>query len=667
MKKNFTLFMLFFFLGIGIVCAQTIRYVKPAATGTGDGSTWANASGDLQAMIDELGALNDVANPDKQVWMAKGTYLPAVSYPVPSTANVRYSTFRLRNKVNIYGGFDGTDNVQTIVGRNLTANKTILSGNIGSPSSDTDNAYHVVTAVNLTNSTVLDGLTITKGYGDLNTTETVDGVSFNMRWGAALTVRNAKLKIQNIEIVDNYSVSYGGAIHVLGDATNNAELIFDKCLLENNRNSNGGVGGGAMYALDYTAITITNTVFNNNRTPGGTNCSGGAIYIIGANSSLSITNTQFINNTASGVGGAIYLGSSVQKMENLLFYNNTSVNDNGGAIYLDNKTFTMTGATFYKNSATTTGKGGGAIYYNAGSVITSSIYNSLFIGNTGPAATTIANLRQGNGKFDVYNSVFNGTGTGTDKGGIVTDVNETDIFQSVTATDPNFLRLKEISTNPAIDKGLNSAVTTTTDLDGNNRTINATALPTPTVDMGAYETQATTLPVTLLNFTAKANGKTTVLNWVTTSETDNQYFILEHSTDGKTFEQLAKASSKGNQGRQYHYTDYAPFNGNNYYRLSQVDKDGTTKLLGEQVVKHTLNVSSVTIYPNPVADKATILFGGVNYTKLELIDSFGRLLQSHDVAKTSSQASLDLSTYPKGIYFVRLTNGSNAEIKKIIK
>ena len=777
MKKNFTLFMLTFFLGAGFVFAQTIRYVKP--TGTGNGSTWANASGDLQAMI-------DASSSDDEIWVAAGTYLPTVNYPIPATANVRYNTFKLKNGVHIYGGFDGTDNVQTIAGRNLTANKTILSGDIGTLNVATDNAYHVVMAINLTNLTILDGLTISDGYGNLNLAESADGVSFNMRQGAALTVRNAKLKISNVNFVDNYAMSYGGAINM----QTTSEVELNTCVFQNNRMTNTGVGGAAIYATGAgLTLNIDGCEFINNRNEGdnGSN-NGGAIYYegvtSGTTSTFSVTNSKFNNNYVSNRGGAFYLdknitvsalenleftanqtklnasgtgsyyggavyilaGVTVQKMKNLKFKNNkaevwggalligasstiataenfffegneattaggaiffntnatifpiinatfhsnsaksggaiyfnTNANsanpflvenavfyDNeatdGGALYLNNSYAKVVGATFYKNSATANG---GAIFYNAGSTMVSNIYNSLFVGNTGGATT--ANLRDGNGTFDVYNSAFNGTGTGTDKGEVVTDVIETDIFKSVTPTDnANFLRLKEIPTNPAIDKGLNSVVTTSTDLAGNTRTINATALAEPTVDMGAYENQVTTLPVTLLNFAAKANGKTTALNWITANETNNNYFIVERSADGKTFKQLTKVSSKGN-GAPYSYTDYSPLNGDNYYRLSQVDLDGTIKVIGNQVVKHTLDMVSVTVYPNPVVDKATLSFGNVSYTKLQLVDSFGRLLQSQAITKQSKQTTLDLSIYPKGIYYVKLANNNSLEVKKIIK
>ena len=88
-----------------------IKYVKPVASGTGDGSSWANASTDLQAMINASGTT--------EVWVAAGTYKPGVT---------RSDAFIMKNNVAIYGGFTGTETL--LSQRNWTRQVTILSGDI---------------------------------------------------------------------------------------------------------------------------------------------------------------------------------------------------------------------------------------------------------------------------------------------------------------------------------------------------------------------------------------------------------------------------------------------------------------------------------------------------------------------------------------------------------
>ena len=85
------------------------------------------------------------------------------------------------------------------------------------------------------------------------------------------------------------------------------------------------------------------------------------------------------------------------------------------------------------------------------------------------------------------------------------------------------------------------------------------------------------LDVKLGNFTAtKQRDETVLLNWNTFSETDNSYFLIEHSIDGKNFTAIAKHNSNGNtsSGHSYSYTHANPATGTNYYRLRMVDVNG---------------------------------------------------------------------------------------------
>lgn len=110
------------------------------------------------------------------------------------------------------------------------------------------------------------------------------------------------------------------------------------------------------------------------------------------------------------------------------------------------------------------------------------------------------------------------------------------------------------------------------------------------------------MPVTLSKvFTAKlATSGIVDLKWATASEQNNSRFIIKHSIDGIVFTSLSVILSKGADGAIYSTIDFNPQEGNNYYELSQVDMDGTTKILGYQTVKVSLKNTAITIYPNPV-------------------------------------------------------------------
>lgn len=137
MKSHFkkqvfrNLFFVFFAIamaGTTALYGQTIHYVKPTASGTGDGSSWANASADLKAMI------NASAGGD-EVWVAAGTYKP-------TTDNNPYTSFSMAQGVAIYGGFAGIETQRSE--RDWATNETILSGDIGVQGVKSDNTYHVV-------------------------------------------------------------------------------------------------------------------------------------------------------------------------------------------------------------------------------------------------------------------------------------------------------------------------------------------------------------------------------------------------------------------------------------------------------------------------------------------------------------------------------------------
>lgn len=90
---------------------------------------------------------------------------------------------------------------------------------------------------------------------------------------------------------------------------------------------------------------------------------------------------------------------------------------------------------------------------------------------------------------------------------------------------------------------------------------------------------ASSFPVELLDFSAKANADQGLveLGWETASETNNDYFTLERSQDGLTFEILSAIPSQGNGSsvQSYKYNDLEPHVGQAFYRLKQTDLDGT--------------------------------------------------------------------------------------------
>ena len=126
--------------------AQSTRYVRAEATGDGTGSSWNNASGDLQAMI-------NASSSGDQIFVEVGTYQPNRRADDVNTIieNDRNNAFVLKADVKIYGGFDPDNSITDLSDRRKLPgaganNSSILSGDLGIADNYNDNAYHVVIA-----------------------------------------------------------------------------------------------------------------------------------------------------------------------------------------------------------------------------------------------------------------------------------------------------------------------------------------------------------------------------------------------------------------------------------------------------------------------------------------------------------------------------------------
>jgi hypothetical protein len=111
------------------------------------------------------------------------------------------------------------------------------------------------------------------------------------------------------------------------------------------------------------------------------------------------------------------------------------------------------------------------------------------------------------------------------------------------------------------------------------------------------------LPVELLSFTAKIQKEVVVLDWATASEMNSDFFEVQRSTDGLTYTELGRVSAAGNSNVlvRYSFNDNQPVRGVNYYRLRQVDIDGTETFSPIRSVNYI--PGKVTVFPNPVADR----------------------------------------------------------------
>ena len=177
------------------------------------------------------------------------------------------------------------------------------------------------------------------------------------------------------------------------------------------------------------------------------------------------------------------------------------------------------------------------------------------------------------------------------------------------------------------------------------------------------------LPISLISFTAKPRNNNVLLSWKTLREHHNNYFKLSHSTDGINFKLVAKvnAAVDGAIENTYAFIHQNPANGNNYYRLEQIDLDGTVKDLGIQQVKFSITLSQeVKVYPNPTMDDITVSFEKDIYTVIKLLNLNGVILMIKSISINDTEISFDMRNLSAGSYLIQL-EGKTTALKKVVK
>lgn len=359
-----------------------VRYVTPG--GSGDGSSWAEATDDLQAAI-------DASSPGDEVWVAAGTYQPF------NLINEKVATsyaFILKNGVSLYGGFAGTetsrDQRQTKPDGKAwdMANPTILSGDDDFPDnwerviapgtsfrytwnlSDRNeipgtekNCTHVIYAGDvITDHTVIDGFTITGGCANQYKVKAMGGGIFAQ---GDVSISACRF-VENVAYFRNETINpinaLGGAVYLNGAGK---ASVSDCYFLRSFSNSSYTQGmGGALFVQN---ADVARCVFDDCVAEDG----GGAVLQFGG----SLRDCTF-NNCYGSAGGALYTTGTVENVE---VYNCRGLL--GGGIYAAEGAV-VTHAKVYDCYADAVefgeymGGRGGGIMVEGGSVIGCVVYNN---------------------------------------------------------------------------------------------------------------------------------------------------------------------------------------------------------------------------------------------------------------------------------------------------
>ena len=195
-------------------------------------------------------------------------------------------------------------------------------------------------------------------------------------------------------------------------------------------------------------------------------------------------------------------------------------------------------------------------------------------------------------------------------------------------------------------------------------------------------TQPMFLPVELTHFNAEIQARQAFLDWSTASEKNSAYFEVQRSSDAQTWTTIDQIASAGTttQTTDYQMIDPAPLTGWSYYRLRQVDFDGTTTYseiraeAGQGDINQNTQYIDVSVYPNPVHDVLNVRFNKlpkkVNAATVNILSIDGQVVHSFQAGVQSYQV-LDIEYVQQltpAVYLLSIElSNSQKIIQKFIK
>lgn len=178
-----------------------------------------------------------------------------------------------------------------------------------------------------------------------------------------------------------------------------------------------------------------------------------------------------------------------------------------------------------------------------------------------------------------------------------------------------------------------------------------------------------TLPVQFTSFTGKLLPDETIrLDWEAITDPQHDHFEIQKSADGLSFVTFERGPSSA----PYWGLDTSPYIGNNFYRIKQVDKNGTISYSAVINVSYQPARFSVSVYPNPITDDVLNIKINAATTQqylISLTDIAGRKVYEKYVPASGTQTSIDLSRQASQLYILVVRNHKNEIVitQKVIK
>ena len=184
------------------------------------------------------------------------------------------------------------------------------------------------------------------------------------------------------------------------------------------------------------------------------------------------------------------------------------------------------------------------------------------------------------------------------------------------------------------------------------------------------------LPIDLLSFEGECIDNKTHIEFVVASQVNNEYFTIERSENLFDWNEISHIPGGGTNNEEitYNFTDLSPISGDNYYKLSQTDIDGTTKSFNPIVVNCDSRVDNYNVFPNPTTNIISIEFELEYYQgeSIELLvrDLKGTIIKSIPVNldRGYNFFNVNLNDIPKGMYLLQYKGTKNhIPEKRVVK
>ena len=330
----------------------------------------------------------------------------------------------------------------------------------------------------------------------------------------------------------------------------------------------------------------------------------------------------------------------------------------GPTAFQNNGTLTIASAITLPNTSSITNNANAIINLSASLTNTGTITNAGKLNSSG-AGNTLTN-----------------SGTFTNSGALVIG----------TATTPcNFTNSGNLNGSATSTRGtvLVYGVSNNSGVVGGSGLLNFCDKSTTPANMGGFDTNTGTvntgngnvvycaapLPVSLTSFSAQRYEGQVLVQWTTASELNNKEFVVERSADGYAFVALETVAGHGTLAYRstYSVTDARPLPGLSYYRLRQVDYDGTRTY--SPVASMSRPVTEVTVYPNPTADAFTLDLSGLaaGPCLVRLLSLPGQLVLSQTLAGGQAQP-LSLASLPAGTYLLEVVSAMQGrQVQRVVK